>query len=87
MADKSLVCDPPSRPSLVEQFEPEFVDEDAAARVLGFEVGTLQQWRVRGGGPPYLKFSRGNKQGAVRYDLAELRAWARCSHRRQNSSE
>jgi hypothetical protein len=66
------------------QFAPEFVDEDAAAKVLGFAVGTLQQWRVRGGGPPFYKFGAG-KQGSVRYNLDEVRVWM-MEHRRLSTS-
>lgn len=48
------------------------VDERAAAARLGVSRRTLQQWRVKGGGPKYLKLGR-----AVRYDLAELDRWER----------
>jgi hypothetical protein len=65
---------------------PEFVDEDVAAQVLGFEVGTLRQWRTKGGGPPYYKLTRGNKQGAVRYNIPECIEWMQ-QFRRNNTSE
>ena len=58
----------------------------AGAFALGFEVGTLQQWRTKGGGPPYYKLTRGNKQGAVRYNIPECIAWMQ-QFRRLHTSE
>jgi hypothetical protein len=42
-------------------------NEMQAAIFLGVSVRTLQAWRVRGGGPPYLKIGR-----AVRYQRRAL---------------
>ncbi len=47
------------------------VDERAAAAALGLSVRTLQAWRCRGNGPPYVKAGR-----AVRYNSAALMNWA-----------
>jgi len=80
MADETVVT--AEKPCLA----PEFVDEEACAQVLGFAVGTLQQWRVTGGGPPYYKFGS-SRQAAVRYHLGEARAWAREYRRTSTSSE
>jgi hypothetical protein len=66
--------------------EAEFVDEEVAARIIGFAVGTLQQWRVKGTGPPYYKKTNGNKQGPVRYKVSELREWMH-TWRRSHTSE
>ncbi len=44
-------------------------EKQEAAR-LGFSVRTLQQWRLRGGGPPYLKIG-----SAVRYNPDAVDAW------------
>lgn len=41
--------------------------EKAAAAYLGLSVRTLQAWRLRGGGPEYVKLG-----AAVRYDRAAL---------------
>lgn len=41
-----------------------------AAKVLTVTKGALQKWRMRGGGPPYLKVGT-----AVRYDSDDLRSW------------
>ena len=42
-----------------------------AAAALGLAVATLEKLRIYGGGPHYLKLNR-----AVRYDRADLMAWA-----------
>jgi len=41
-----------------------------AARVIGLDHRTLEQWRYQGKGPPYLKVGR-----QVRYLREELDAW------------
>jgi predicted DNA-binding transcriptional regulator AlpA len=46
------------------------LNETQAAELLGLSVRTLQNWRLRGGGPPYQKLGR-----AVRYSLIKLRQW------------
>jgi hypothetical protein len=43
------------------------INENQAAEFLGVSVRTLQAWRVRGGGPPYVKIGR-----AVRYQRRTL---------------
>ena len=55
-----------------------FVDDIEAADVLGLSRSYLRQLRVKGGGPPYSKFSA----KAVRYRLSDLFAWGEaCSVR------
>ncbi|WP_295401351.1 helix-turn-helix domain-containing protein [uncultured Thiocystis sp.] len=46
------------------------LNEREAAAELGISFRTLQQWRVRGIGPTYLKIGR-----SVRYDAASLEIW------------
>lgn len=46
------------------------VDETEASRMLGTSVRTLQKWRYRGGGPPFVKLGR-----LVRYDVEDLTEW------------
>lgn len=46
------------------------LNENVAAEFLGVSVRTLQAWRVRGGGPRYVKIGR-----AVRYQRRELVAF------------
>jgi predicted site-specific integrase-resolvase len=48
-----------------------FMTPAAAADFLGVAEGTLRNWRVRGGGPPYRKFKK-----LVRYTKGELQEWA-----------
>ncbi len=43
------------------------LNENQAAEFLGVSVRTLQAWRVRGGGPRYVKIGR-----SVRYQRREL---------------
>ncbi|WP_369058341.1 helix-turn-helix domain-containing protein [Caulobacter sp. 73W] len=43
-----------------------------AARVLSISPRTLEDWRLRGGGPAFHKLGR-----AVRYDSEELEAFVR----------
>lgn len=45
-------------------------NENQAATFLGISVRTLQAWRVRGDGPPYVKLGR-----AVRYQRRALVAF------------
>lgn len=48
----------------------DLVAESGAAAHIGRPVRTLQQWRYRGEGPPYIKVG-----GRVRYSLRDLDAW------------
>jgi len=47
------------------------VNEIDAAKYLGVSHRTLQNWRIRGGGPRYVKIG----QRTVRYRVRELDAW------------
>ncbi len=49
---------------------PEAVDTRGAAEILGISPATLSTLRCRGGGPPFVRYGR-----AVRYVVADLRAW------------
>ena len=51
----------------------QLIDERAAANFMGFTVRALQNWRVRGGGPEYVKIGK----RAVRYQRRTLLAWAK----------
>lgn len=48
------------------------VDEREAGRLLRLAPKTLQQWRQRGEGPPYVRVS----SRCVRYRVRDLEAWA-----------
>lgn len=41
--------------------------EKEAAQFLGFSVKALQAWRLRGSGPPFVRF-----EGGIRYRLGDL---------------
>lgn len=56
-------------------------DETEAARRLGVSRRTLQHWRWKGGGPPFVKLG-----AAVRYRPADLVAWLD-AHTRGNTAE
>ena len=53
--------------------------EMQAAIFLGVSARTLQAWRVRGGGPPYVKIGR-----AVRYQRRALIKYQAAQHRCQH---
>jgi predicted DNA-binding transcriptional regulator AlpA len=46
--------------------------EDEAALLLGYSTRALQNWRIRGGGPLFVKVSA----RSIRYRRADLIAWA-----------
>jgi hypothetical protein len=48
------------------------INEQEAANFLGYSVRALQNWRLRGGGPEYVRVSR----RSVRYRRRELIRWA-----------
>lgn len=55
---------------------PRYVDEHAAAEILGVARGTLSNWRSRGEGPTFTRIGR----RAIRYrveDLVEFAAGGR----------
>jgi predicted DNA-binding transcriptional regulator AlpA len=70
-APQSLVAHDPER----------LLRENEAAGFLGFSVRALQNWRVRGGGPVYVKVSA----RSVRYRRADLLAWTQARIRRSTS--
>lgn len=45
-------------------------DESAVAKQLDCETKTLQAWRCRGGGPPFIKVGR-----LVKYRPQDVEAW------------
>lgn len=47
------------------------MNERAAAAFLGYSVRALQNWRLRGGGPQYVKVSA----KSIRYQRGDLQAW------------
>lgn len=45
-----------------------------AAAFVGMDVATLQNWRIVGSGPAYVKLGKGNK-APVRYRLNDIIEW------------
>ncbi len=58
------------------------INETEAAKFLGYTVRALQNWRVRGGGPKFVKIS----SRSIRYRRRELIAWAE-AHMVSNTSQ
>lgn len=68
------------------EHDPNYLDslipENEAATFLAHSVRSLQNWRVRGGGPRFVKVSR----RSIRYRRRDLIAWAE-ERLRQHTSE
>lgn len=58
------------------------IDERLAAKFVGYTVRALQNWRVRGGGPRFVKVS----SRSVRYRRRDLIEWIE-SRLRSNTSQ
>ncbi len=56
--------------------------ETEAAEILAVSVRTIQNWRIRGGGPPFYKLVA----KTVRYRLGDLVEWLE-QNRRGSTSE
>jgi excisionase family DNA binding protein len=56
-------------------------EENVIAKQLKCDVKTLQAWRSRGGGPPFVKVGR-----LVRYRAEDVKAWVE-SRRKRSTSE
>lgn len=58
------------------KYDPDYlsrmINEHEAAIYIGHSVRALQNWRVRGGGPQYIKVSG----RSIRYRRKELNEWA-----------
>jgi predicted DNA-binding transcriptional regulator AlpA len=61
----------------------EAIDTAEAGRIIGFTPRTLDTWRSRGGGPPFLKLGR----RAVRYQRRALFEWLAERQRCDTSDE
>lgn len=60
------------------------LDTKAAAPLVGVSPGTLENWRVQGVGPKFIK-AHGRK-GRVLYDPNDIEAWKE-ANRYQSTSE
>jgi len=50
---------------------PKLIGEHEAADYIGHSVRSLQNWRVRGGGPKFVKIS----SRSIRYRFSDLNEW------------
>jgi len=57
------------------------LDEEQTARLLRVSPRTLEAWRYRGGGPPYLRLAR----RCIRYSPAAVGEWLQGLERRSTS--
>lgn len=57
------------------------INETEAADFLGYTVRALQNWRVRGGGPEFVKVSK----RSIRYRRRDLIAWSESKLRSSTS--
>ena len=62
----------------------DLLDTRAAAPRVGVSPGTLENWRVQGVGPKFIKTP--GKRGKVLYDPADIEAW-KADNRYQSTSE
>lgn len=66
--------------------DPDYLDrlinENEAAAIIGYSVRALQGWRVKGGGPRFIKVS----SRSIRYRRRDLIEWAE-SRLRASTSE
>lgn len=58
----------------------QLINEREAATLLRLSIKCLQNWRVRGGGPPYIRLGR-----AIRYEVPALEAFVQEGVRRSTS--
>ena len=61
------------------------LDTKEAAPFIGVTPGTLENWRVQGIGPKFIKTTSG-RRGKVLYDPADIEAWKE-ANRFQSTSE
>ncbi|MEK1888820.1 MAG: helix-turn-helix domain-containing protein [Phyllobacterium sp.] len=45
------------------------------AHMLSLSEKTLEAWRAKGMGPPFVKLGSGGKTSAIRYPVDKLKAW------------
>ena len=60
----------------------QLVNEKEAAAFLGYTIRALQNWRLRGGGPQFVKVSA----RSIRYRRRDLFAWVE-ARLRENTSD
>jgi hypothetical protein len=61
----------------------DLLDTRAAAPRIGVSPGTLENWRVQGVGPKFIKTA--GRRGRVLYDPSDIEDW-KAAHRFQSTS-
>jgi len=54
--------------NVIQQNPEKHITEREAAEFLGFAMNTLAHWRMKGGGPKFIKY----KSGSIRYKVSAL---------------
>jgi excisionase family DNA binding protein len=72
---------PASLSSARQTVAAEFLSTKEAARLLGIHYNTLCKWRIRGGGPRFVRVG-----AAIRYRGSDLEAWLD-NHTYSNTTE
>lgn len=62
----------------------DLLDTKAASPLIGVSPGTLENWRIAGVGPKFIKTP--GKRGKVLYDPTDIEAWKE-ANRYQSTSE
>jgi len=70
-------------PDVTETNPDQLMTEKQAASILCYSQRALQNWRVRGGGPEYVKVN-GN---SVRYQMRDLTAWINARKQKHTSQD
>jgi predicted DNA-binding transcriptional regulator AlpA len=64
-----------AHPTALREYDPDYltrlIDEKEAATYIGYTVRCLQNWRLRGGGPRFVKVSA----RSIRYRRSDLNKW------------
>ena len=68
--------------SIEEDYLDQLLTETEAASFLNYSIYALRNWRVRGGGPQFVKVSR----RSIRYRRRDLKLWS-VERLRSNTSE
>lgn len=59
--------------------DPEVLEQEQLAAMLGVEISTLADWRRKGYGPPFARLK--GERGRVRYLRSDVIAWLKARQR------
>lgn len=72
----------PNQMMMNEDYLDQLLTETEAASFLNYSIYALRNWRVRGGGPQFVKVSK----RSIRYRRRDLKSWS-VERLRNNTSE